>query len=795
MRRFAAFSGQPDSAPAIQEDAGKQNMGRKSFLLRSIAASLAFASTSWALSVGKVKVNSYLMQPLDAQIELEGVDQALLADLRIGVGDRDDFARLQIDPEALPVKLSLTPKQVDGRWILQATSNEPVAQPYIEFPLRIQGKGINLVKDVTVLLDPRKAVKPAAAEAPAATTRPLPQRPKQDQKQNLAGAGPQPMFDGQGHKIAPRISSYKVKPGETLWPIAYYLRSDEVTSQQMMIALQRLNPGAFEDGNINKLRSGVELVVPTTEQVKRINRGEALSDFARQEQAWKHGEPLPQPPSRPAAGARAPEAAASEGLPVVEPAVERTMLPSGASSDKLEVLPSREQTPPQAAESSPLEPLKQDLLLQQETLASGDIEEGNIRRQLVHLKAQVQEMQQLLAFKDQQIATLQAIIEAQRVAAGLPPAKHAPVAPTPAPEAAPTVPSPTPLPPTDSAASQALNAPAIPPMLGETAQPATAEAPLPPEAPGGTVTADSGAEPGTTTITVEAPVQTAAPAAESPRQATEEAVANAEERAVEVEVPDDTGLASGETVAVPPAPAMAESPAAPAEPQARAWKNWPWYALGGAAVVLLGFVGWRRGRKSESAEDRPLASYGESRPKPYSESPTRPFDEDSRGEDSELWPDTMLETAGQSTAEMHSDADLGQEDSEIVIQSSGDRGAVRPAADPDSELPELDESLLPGGAGLDLDEKGQQEELVGMWEDLDMPEMETEDDGLGAVDSYLSEQTEDEDQSLEIVIEMAKAYVELGDREEAIGILEQALASADSDEKRARLQAELEALG
>ena len=99
-----------------------------------------------------------------------------------------------------------------------------------------------------------------------------------------------------------------------------------------MIALQRMNPDAFEDGNINKLKAGAVLVVPTTEQVKRINREEALKAFARQEKAWKSGGQLPTDaqPSAPSHSAEIPEKTTADtargDLPVVEPAVEATMV-------------------------------------------------------------------------------------------------------------------------------------------------------------------------------------------------------------------------------------------------------------------------------------------------------------------------------------------------------------------------------------------------------------------------------------------------------------------------------------
>ncbi|BAN68463.1 hypothetical protein EBS_0498 [endosymbiont of unidentified scaly snail isolate Monju] len=352
------------------------------------------------------------MQPLDAEIQLLGTETLSAEDLKVELGATDDFKRLQIAWESLPVQLRFTPEKKGKQWFIHVTSKEPVEQPYLEFPLSVKQGKVRLIKGITLLLDPSDFATPHAA--PPGRAKKVTASP--------ASATEAPLVDSSGRKIAPPIRAYKVKPGETLWPIAYYLRSDEVTSQQMMIALQRMNPDAFEDGNINKLKAGAVLVVPTTEQVKRINREEALKAFARQEKAWKSGEQLPTDaqPSAPSHSAEIPEKTTADtargDLPVVEPAVEATMVPHD-DKGRLEVLPpSRPGENPQQEE-----PLQQEILRQEETASSEQVTQSNLLQELRLLRVQVREMQELLKFKDQQIATLQSIIDAQRLASVQPP--------------------------------------------------------------------------------------------------------------------------------------------------------------------------------------------------------------------------------------------------------------------------------------------------------------------------------------------------------------------------------------
>ncbi len=63
---------------------------------------------------------------------------------------------------------------------------------------------------------------------------------------------------------APEAKKYgPIKAGQTLWGIAYKTRPKGVSRLQMMNALHKANPKAFEKGNINLLKKGATLYLPT----------------------------------------------------------------------------------------------------------------------------------------------------------------------------------------------------------------------------------------------------------------------------------------------------------------------------------------------------------------------------------------------------------------------------------------------------------------------------------------------------------------------------------------------------
>lgn len=83
---------------------------------------------------------------------------------------------------------------------------------------------------------------------------------------------------------------------DTLSDIALQVRPDSsVSMQQTMLAIQELNPDAFADGNINRLRSGQVLRVPTLEDIQAIDPRDAVDEVSRQNQAFTDLQPLAPP--------------------------------------------------------------------------------------------------------------------------------------------------------------------------------------------------------------------------------------------------------------------------------------------------------------------------------------------------------------------------------------------------------------------------------------------------------------------------------------------------------------------
>ena len=135
-----------------------------------------------------------------------------------------------------------------------------------------------------------------------------------------------------------------IKRGDTLIGIANRVRPEGVSLEQTLLGLYRENTQAF-DGNMNRLKAGKSLKVPSAEQVAAIPQQEAVRELKLQADDWRaYRQKLA------AAVSAAPEAKAkpdqaSSGK--ITPKVDDRAKP--APEDQKDVLKLSKATPPVAA--------------------------------------------------------------------------------------------------------------------------------------------------------------------------------------------------------------------------------------------------------------------------------------------------------------------------------------------------------------------------------------------------------------------------------------------------------------
>ncbi|KAG1707728.1 Miniconductance mechanosensitive channel YbdG [Nymphon striatum] len=79
------------------------------------------------------------------------------------------------------------------------------------------------------------------------------------------------------------LESYgPIKSGQTLWDIAEETRkSKDISIEQQVYALYKANPNAFQSGNMNVLRKGIQLQIPDSELVSKTSNKEAKKQLSK----------------------------------------------------------------------------------------------------------------------------------------------------------------------------------------------------------------------------------------------------------------------------------------------------------------------------------------------------------------------------------------------------------------------------------------------------------------------------------------------------------------------------------
>ena len=254
------------------------------------AAALSLAmSSAWALGLGRLQVQSALGESLRAEIDVTSMSPEESANFRVRVASPDAYraAGVEYNPVLPGTQVELR-RRADGRPFLRLSSDRGVQEPFVDVILEITWPTGRLVREYTLLFDPPSAVRSAAPAAPMAApviaAAPLP--PESQAAPRAAERRPVPEKAAAAERRAVReapqakaettgADEYRVKAGDSLSRIATRTQRPGVSLDQMLVALYRGNQQAFIDNNMNRLKSGVVLSVPSAEAAKAVGAAEA----------------------------------------------------------------------------------------------------------------------------------------------------------------------------------------------------------------------------------------------------------------------------------------------------------------------------------------------------------------------------------------------------------------------------------------------------------------------------------------------------------------------------------------
>ncbi|WDU63929.1 peptidoglycan-binding protein [Pseudomonas poae] len=391
-------------------------------LVLAIAAASALTSgMAQALQLGEMTLKSKLNQPLSVEIELLDVGGLTASEITPSLASDQAFVDAGVDRQAFLNDLTFTPVvNPSGRSVVRVTSSKPLPDSYVRFLLQVQWPNGRLMRDYSVLLDPAKFEQPApTASAPAPRL--------------SAPAGTAPAVS--------KPAQHTTTSRDTLWEIAEKNRNG-ASVQQTMLAIQALNPDAFIDGNINRLKTGQVLRLPDRVQATSLPQPQAIAEVTAQNAAWRQGR-------RTAAN----QPAGKQQLDATKRTQAGNAPASTNAKDNLSLVSAEAAKKGGKGKAGDGQALGDKLAMTQEQLDTTRRDNAELKSRAADLQSQLDKLQKLIQLKNDQLARLQAEkadpTAPATATAAMPAqlaAEPASTAPAPAPDATPTAAAPEPEP-------------------------------------------------------------------------------------------------------------------------------------------------------------------------------------------------------------------------------------------------------------------------------------------------------------------------------------------------------------
>jgi pilus assembly protein FimV len=365
-------------------------MLRKTLVSIAVSGAL-YVSSSYALELGELTSQSNLDEPYRGKIVLSDVGSLTNDDVLIRLGSESEFRQAGFAPTRVLSQLKFDVTRLNGDLIVAVSSDKPLQVDELHFVLAARWPSGQVVREYQAPLNQSSLVEKSQNEVVQSAAVSSTSKDSVFRQATLSA-----------ERVSPKGRLNVVK-GNTLWSIAGQNRpTNQLTIYQTMMAIQALNKDAFYSDNINLLKEGAILRLPTQEQIALFNKSISKEEFQRQHDAWM-------------------ALKRSKGQSSIEQAQLNTQAKAKAASngvetggDKLTLASGQSILPENVASSNTgddknlaLNTLQGELSASQEMLDKEKREKGELSGKLSDLNKQLETLEKLISLKDKQMADLQ----------------------------------------------------------------------------------------------------------------------------------------------------------------------------------------------------------------------------------------------------------------------------------------------------------------------------------------------------------------------------------------------------
>ena len=222
------------------------------------ALSLSILGSAQALTLGRPVVQSKQGEALRAEIDINEITAAEQIELQANLASQEIYKAAQIEwptNNGAPLEIQIQLWRRDnGKPFLKISSQQPVNSKFLDLLIDLRWANGRLLRDISVSLDDSNSQK---------TKKPV-----------IGG-----LTEGSNKAATPAAVAANgqilVKRGDTASELSVSKIPAGVSLDQMLLALLRSNPDAFVDANVNRMKEGALLTLPSEEEAKSVSREEA----------------------------------------------------------------------------------------------------------------------------------------------------------------------------------------------------------------------------------------------------------------------------------------------------------------------------------------------------------------------------------------------------------------------------------------------------------------------------------------------------------------------------------------
>ncbi len=241
------------------------------------AVSLLVPASAYPLGIGDIKLLSALNQSLDAEIALLVSANESVSDIIVKLANPERFDEAGIPWNFFLSKIKFeTITRKNGSAFVKLSTKEVLREPFLNFLVEVRWAKGTLFREFTVLVDP-----PVTYINPIIPVVDKANQTVENNKEEIVAI----------NAVVDNTTSdeqyVRTNTSDTLWKIAQTTNTyNDISIEQMMLAIYDANPKAFFKANVNALKANQLLDIPEKEYILKLSKKQALAAFKKQNNVW-----------------------------------------------------------------------------------------------------------------------------------------------------------------------------------------------------------------------------------------------------------------------------------------------------------------------------------------------------------------------------------------------------------------------------------------------------------------------------------------------------------------------------